>query len=58
MLFYRLKLRSETAYVAEVNGEKVEEGHSRHFWLTPKDSSDLRIFGIHKININKGTEFH
>ncbi|MPC57071.1 hypothetical protein E2C01_051043 [Portunus trituberculatus] len=42
-VFYRLKIRSKTTIVAEVNEEKVEEV-SIHFGSQPREQSDLRTF--------------
>ena len=39
-MFYRLKIRSKTANVAKVDGEKCE-GVSRHLGSIPEEQSDL-----------------
>ncbi|MPC65987.1 hypothetical protein E2C01_060130 [Portunus trituberculatus] len=45
VMFYRLKIRSKTANVAEVNEEKLMKV-SRHFGLLPEEQSDLGIFMV------------
>ncbi|MPC34495.1 hypothetical protein E2C01_027887 [Portunus trituberculatus] len=45
VVFYRLKIRSKTANVAEVNEEKLREV-SRHFGSSPREESDLGAFSV------------
>ena len=43
MVFYRLKITSKTAKVAEVNIEKLRRV-SMHLWSIPRGQSDLGTF--------------
>ncbi|MPC62840.1 hypothetical protein E2C01_056930 [Portunus trituberculatus] len=54
VVFHRLKIRSKTANVAEVNIEKLRE-KSRHLWSSLREASDL---GTYLIPSQKGTPMH
>ena len=45
VVFYRLKIRSKTANVAQVDEEKYE-GVSRHLRSIPEEQSDLGTFMV------------